>query len=92
MYLNESVTKGCMVDSIETVAESLESWEIPQDRFKLVLNLGARGKNKVRLDELSVAGNQEIFWQVPDEEILGPWRHRYPHAPRDSRRQEDFGT
>ena len=55
------------VSSIRNTAHAvrrLESWEIPQDRYKVVLNLSTR-TNGPHLEELRELTNQEIFWQVP---------------------------
>ena len=60
------VTSG-QVSSIRdtTVAlRRLESWEIPPDRFKVILNRGVRGDG-VDMDSVRQAVNQEIFWEVP---------------------------
>ena len=60
------VTSG-EVSSIRDTASAIrrmESWEIPPDRFKVLLNRGAK-VNGVHLDDLSQAVNSDIFWQIP---------------------------
>ena len=60
------ITSG-EVSSIRNTAHAvrrLESWEIPQDRYKVVLNWSTR-TNGPHLEELRELTNQEIFWQVP---------------------------
>ena len=55
------------VSSIRNTAlavRRLESWEIPQDRYKVVLNRPTR-TNGVHMEELKELVNQDIFWQVP---------------------------
>lgn len=60
------ITSG-EVSSIRNTAlalRRLESWEIPRDRYKVVLNRPTRS-NGVQIEELKELMNQDIFWQVP---------------------------
>ena len=51
--------------------QRLEAWGTPHDRFKVLLNRGARG-NQIKQEEVSQAVNQEIFWEVPQDKKIPP--------------------
>lgn len=67
------VTSGevSSVRNTTTALRRLESWEIPQEYFKVVLNHGVRNKG-VSPEELAEFLNQEIFWQVPYDRKVPP--------------------
>jgi pilus assembly protein CpaE len=62
------VTSGeiCSILNTTTGLGRLESWGIPKDRYKVILNRGAMDRG-INLGDLAEAIGREIFWDVPHD-------------------------
>jgi pilus assembly protein CpaE len=60
------VTSGeiCSILNTTTGLGRMESWGIPQDNYKVVLNRGAMARG-INLGDLAEAIGREIFWDIP---------------------------